>query len=275
MPAAVGKYPKGTVLLAGNSIPTNLTETKIEIYASTDKGKSWEWVSLVASGGAAIPDNGVPAIWEPFLAYYKGQIVVYYSDQRDALYGQKLVHQTSSDLVNWGPVVNDVTYDVYTARPGMTTVTQLPNGKYLMTYEYGGGPLKSGSTSYAFPVYYRINESPLEFINSTGYPVYTDTDIQPLGSPYVTWTPVGGPNGTILVSSGGATTVFTNQALGDPSAWKSFTPAETTSYSRHLRVLNSNVNHLLIMGAGHLPVATTNKVTLSVQDISQALKVAV
>jgi hypothetical protein len=56
-------------------------------------------------------------------------------DRRDPLYGQKLVHQTSIDLLTWGPVVNDVTYPVYTDRPGMTTVTHLPNGKYMMTYE--------------------------------------------------------------------------------------------------------------------------------------------
>jgi hypothetical protein len=56
-------------------------------------------------------------------------------DRRDPLYGQKLVHQTSGDLLTWGPVVNDVTYPVYTDRPGMTTVTHLPNGKYMMTYE--------------------------------------------------------------------------------------------------------------------------------------------
>ena len=60
--------------------------------------------------------------------YYEGQIICYYSDQRDPLYGQKLVHQVSSDLLSWEPPVNDVTYSTYTDRPGMTTVTHLPNG---------------------------------------------------------------------------------------------------------------------------------------------------
>jgi hypothetical protein len=49
-------------------------------------------------------------------------------------------------------VVDDVAYATYTDRPGMTTVTRLPNGKYMMTYEFGGGPLASGSTDYEFPV---------------------------------------------------------------------------------------------------------------------------
>ena len=93
MPVSVGKYPAGTILCAGNSIPTDLNYTKIEVYASRDKGYTWEFVSHVASGGAAIPDNGIPAIWEPFLMWYEGQMVIYYSDQRDPAHGQKLVHQ--------------------------------------------------------------------------------------------------------------------------------------------------------------------------------------
>lgn len=62
MPIRVGKYPSGTLLLAGNSIPTDLSQTKIDIYASFDNGCTWKFVSNVASGGAAIPDNGIPAI---------------------------------------------------------------------------------------------------------------------------------------------------------------------------------------------------------------------
>jgi hypothetical protein len=96
MPVSVGKYPAGTILCSGNSIPTDLSKTKIDVYASVDKGYSWEFVSHVASGGAAIPDNGVPAIWEPFIMWYDGRIVLYYSDQRDPAHGQKLVHQVGS-----------------------------------------------------------------------------------------------------------------------------------------------------------------------------------
>ncbi|KAM3083288.1 hypothetical protein ACMFMG_003943 [Clarireedia jacksonii] len=274
MTERVGKYPAGTILLAGNSIPTDLSETQIDVYASLDKGYSWEYVSTVANGGAAVPDNGIPAIWEPFLLAYKGDIVLYYSDQRDPLYGQKLVHTVSSDLVNWGPVVDDVTYSTYTARPGMTTITQLPNKKYMMTYEYGGGPtLVSGS--YSFPVYYRISSSPLTFINATGIPIVTDTKVQPFGSPYLTWSPVGGKDGTILVSCGGASEVFVNQALGAKDAWKKIPTPEGISYTRHLRVLNGNKNHLLIAGGGVLPPSTTNRVTVSVIDIEKGLAEAV
>jgi hypothetical protein len=62
LPSPVGRYPAGTVLAAGNSIPADLNYTRIDIYASFDKGYTWEFVSQVAAGGAAIPNDGIPAI---------------------------------------------------------------------------------------------------------------------------------------------------------------------------------------------------------------------
>ena len=34
----IGNYSAGTILLAGNSIPKDLSKTQIDVYASTDKG---------------------------------------------------------------------------------------------------------------------------------------------------------------------------------------------------------------------------------------------
>lgn len=118
--------------------------------------------------------------------YYKGQIILYYSDQRDPAYGQKLLHTTSRDLVHWSADVDDVVSPRYTDRPGMTTVALLPNGKYIMTYEYGGGPTVVG-TGYRFPVNYRISDNPLKFNKSVSIPIYTNDKIQPFGSPCVVW----------------------------------------------------------------------------------------
>jgi hypothetical protein len=41
---------------------------------------------------------------------HNGTIGMLYSDQRDPLPAQKLAHQKTTDLVNWGPFVNDVAY---------------------------------------------------------------------------------------------------------------------------------------------------------------------
>ena len=38
LPHAVGNFTAGTIILAGNSIPNDLSQTRIDVYASTDKG---------------------------------------------------------------------------------------------------------------------------------------------------------------------------------------------------------------------------------------------
>lgn len=95
---------------------------------------------------------------------------------------------------------------------------------------------------------------------------------QPASSPYVVWTPYGNSaNGTIIVSCGTASSVFVNQALGE-GEWMEIATPEGTSYSRSLRVLQEQGGKddgrmLLLMGAGHLPPSTTNRVTDSLVDL--------
>ncbi|KAI0906853.1 hypothetical protein F4823DRAFT_565346 [Ustulina deusta] len=78
--------------------------------------------------------------------------VCYYSNQRDPLHRQKLVHQTSTDLKNWGPVVNGVAYGNYS-----TIVHEFPSGANITTADY--------------PVYYGTTKSPLEFDSANGFPI--------------------------------------------------------------------------------------------------------
>jgi len=191
---------------------------------------------------------------------YKKQMVIYYSDQRDPANGQKLVHQVSSDLVNWGPVVNDVAYSNYTFRPGMTTVSELPNGKYFMTYEF------YGAVEADFAVYYRVSDSPLTFNSAQGHVIKSPDGTVPVSSPYNVWTPVGGKNGTIVVTCGTLTQIFLNRDLGAVgSTWTKVETPESASYTRSLRVLD-DPSKILIAGGGVLS-GTNNSVTASVVDI--------
>ncbi|KAF2110866.1 glycoside hydrolase family 93 protein [Lophiotrema nucula] len=266
LPEPLGDFPAGTVLLAGSSIPTDLSRTQIELYASRDKGETWMFVSHIAAGGEAIPNNGLTPVWEPFLMVYQKSLICFYSDQRDnATHGQKMVHQTTTDLKTWGPVIDDVAYPTYTDRPGMPTVARLPNGKYIMTYEYGGGP--AITSSYQFPVYYKIVSDPEKFGPATGISLKATDGTIPTSSPYVVWSPVGGKNGTIIVSCGSLSQIFVNTGLGE-GPWRKISTQESVSYTRHLRVLQDPTK-LLIMGGGHLPPSTTNKVTVTVMDISK------
>ncbi|GAW07264.1 glycoside hydrolase family 93 protein [Lentinula edodes] len=189
-----GGFPAGAILCAGNSIPADLSATQIDLYASTDKGLTWTFVSHIASGGVAEPVNGDTPVWEPFLMLYQDEMIVYYSDQRDPDFGQKLVHQTSTDLLTWEAAVNDVAYDVFDDRPGMTTVALLPNGSYIMTYEFFGAPEAS------FAVYYRISDDPTAFDLAPGQVLRATDGTIPTSSPYITWSSVGGANGILAMA---------------------------------------------------------------------------
>ena len=59
LPQAFGGLPAGAILLAANSIPGDLSKTKIDIYSSVDGGRNWRFMSSVASGGKASTRDGV------------------------------------------------------------------------------------------------------------------------------------------------------------------------------------------------------------------------
>lgn len=61
----LGKFKPGTILASGNSWSSN--GTRIDLYASTDRARTWQFVSHVAQGGAPNTTNGATPVWEPFL----------------------------------------------------------------------------------------------------------------------------------------------------------------------------------------------------------------
>lgn len=205
---------------------------------------------------------------------YKEKLILYYSDQRDnATHSQKLVHQTTTDLKKWSSVIEDTKYDDYYARPGMPTVAKLPNNEYIYTYEYGGGPNPPAGSTYWFPVFYRLSKDPQKFLNKPGQQIISTDGARPAGSPYVVWTPYGGKNGTIVVSCGTMSEIFTNQALGDASAWKKWSVPQPTAYTRALLTFKKDPDLLMIMGAGILPPAGgNNTVSASVVRLSEIMK---
>lgn len=244
----IGKYKKGTVLGTGNSWGN--TSTNIDLYSSADKGRTWEFVSNIARGGRPNTTNGATPIWEPYLLPYDGELVAYYSDQRDPKYGQKLAHQTSTDLVNWGPVVNDVVYDDnYEARPGMTVVAYIePIDKWIFVHERPIG--NSSSYGVNYPVYYKIASDPREFRFEEDLPLVVNNKTAPNASPYVVWTPEpkGSKYGTIVVSDADTRSVFTNQQGGAIDAWEEHGTAAGAVYSRAITIFKSHPDHLGIWG---------------------------
>ncbi|KAF2396176.1 exo-1,5-alpha-L-arabinofuranobiosidase [Trichodelitschia bisporula] len=257
----IGDFEAGTLLISGSAIPADLSQTWIELYASKDRGRTWKFVSHIVHGGRAIPNNGETPVWEPFLLVHDKKMVVYYSDQRDPKkHGQKLVHQSSKDLINWETLVQDAADPDKEGRPGMPTIAELPNGQFIMTYE-NCGPLHCR-------VFYRLANDPTRFDRAKEITLKATDGTIPNGSPYVVWTRAGGPQGTIVVSSGDRSEVFINRNLGAPgSAWiKTATPA-SKSYTRSLMVM-PNENDILIVGGGVLN-GTRNSVTAVAIDVSR------
>ncbi|EMD62738.1 hypothetical protein GGP41_003549 [Bipolaris sorokiniana] len=238
-------YPAGTILGSGNSWGPN--STKIDLYASKDRARTWQFVSHIAEGGRPNTTNGATPIWEPYLLQYKGQLIAYYSDQRDPKHGQKLAHQTSTDLKTWGPVVNDVAYEQYTARPGMTVVDYIPPlKKWILVHELPIGNSSSYGSNY--PVYYVMADSPLDFRKSVGRPIVINNSTVPNASPYVVWSPVGGPQGTIIVSDADRRQVYTNSHGGALDKWEEHATPAGAVYSRAIQIFKKRPDHLMIYG---------------------------
>lgn len=178
---------------------------------------------------------------------YKGQLAAYYSDQRDPLHGQKLAHQESKDMKTWGPVINDVAYDQYLARPGMTVVAYIPPiKKWVLVHELPIGNSSSYGSNY--PVYYVMADSPLEFGKEKGRPIVIGNSSVPNASPYVVWSSLGGPNGTIVVSDADRSQVYTNSYGGAIDKWEEHGTPAGAVYSRAIQIFSKYPNKLMIYG---------------------------
>jgi hypothetical protein len=265
LPAALGSLPAGTLLVSGLSVPADRTSTEILLYASTDRGQTWRFLSSVAKGGPAWASDPYTPVWEPFLLMHGGRLIVYYSDQRDnAHHSQMLVHQTSTDAVTWGPVTGDVVYPAQSARPGMATVAQISGGRWIMTYEYCGAP--SGGC----PVYYKISADPESFQSATGTQIVLNDGTAPCCQPYVIWTPSGGPSGTIVVSDGGQTALAVNTADGDPGSWRSEASNAPGGYSRSL-MLRPDGNTVMTLTGGYHDSTYLNTVQYALDHLAPGI----
>lgn len=233
LPRAFAGLPKGALLFSCNSLGT-FTSTAIQLYASTDGGLTWQFLSTVAQGGPPDTTNGATPVWEPFLLLHNNKLICYYSDQRDPNFGQKLAHQTSTDLHTWGPVVDDATGTAYAERPGMTTVARLRGDLWIMTYEFGApvDPDNPDQDNYTYHVHYRIARDPESFRFSRDTPLLPPDGNAPNGAPVVTWSDWGGPNGTIIVTDNDDQDFLINRDLGDPRKWTRLSSPMPAGYSR-------------------------------------------
>ncbi|CZT01128.1 uncharacterized protein RCO7_02773 [Rhynchosporium graminicola] len=247
-----GKFPAGTVLLAGSAWKSN-QPVVIELHASRDKGKTWEYVSTPAVGSIIHRD----AALEPLLYAHDGKLGLFYSDSRyPEVSSQTLSHQTSTDLVNWSSVVIDAINPNNGTRPGMVTIAQMGNGKFIFAYELWAAP---AFPTVNVPVHYRVGDSPFEMNREKETPVVAgsgaDRQVGNAG-PQIVWTPAGGVNGTIVMSeSGNGGLLFINNAYGHPDAWKTIESGLPHGYTRTLQILPGTEGKVVLgFTGGSFPV---------------------
>jgi hypothetical protein len=219
LPEQVGSLPAGTILLAGNVEPQNQSSTNLVLYVSTDQGSTWSYQSTIDTGGPAVycpypvpattsecPDGESSAVWEPALTVdSSGNLVVFYSDEREKegctppdCILQAVVERISTDGgLTWGSESNVVADPDNDHRPGMFSVTQLPNGTYFAVYEVVSG---AGST---VPIYSRTSTNGDDWgtASDLGTELESTVGTTLFGAPQVTWSPAGGPDGTLIVNA--------------------------------------------------------------------------
>ncbi|GHP14513.1 hypothetical protein YK48G_19380 [Lentilactobacillus fungorum] len=241
LPEQIGDMPAGTLICAGNAIPSDMSKTSIDLYKSTDHGRTWRYLSTVAQGGTATTTTkGNGPVWEPFVKVIDHQLVTFYSDERDKpAHSQLLAHETSTDGIHWSSQVNDVVDSNPAGRPGMATVAQMANGKYIMTYEVAG---EGGNHSN-----FKISNDGLNWNASDMGTKFADG-----GSPYVTTL----NDGTVVANStGGNVYVNTNNGVGN---WTSVNTPMAGAYSRSLTPL-ANGQLLMVSGGGYAgPTSNAN-----------------
>ncbi|KAK8199670.1 BNR/Asp-box repeat domain-containing protein [Phyllosticta capitalensis] len=245
IPAALGQYPAGSIVFSGTAVPADGSKTKLHVFVSTDKAASWQYVSTIAEGGIAAEENGKTPVWHPFFFFFNGKLLCYFSDQRDAKHGSKIVYSDTSDLKTWSDPVNQVAYDDYNLRPTVAIVTQIGGNKYLMSYEFGGA-----NPNYA--VYYKISPNPYNFDSATGTILIDTKGEIPTGAPYAAY--VGGgaqaTDGTIIISSSDKMELFVNRKSDASGPWEIVYTDAPKAYSRCVVPLNAE--QVLLVGAGPL-----------------------
>lgn len=293
LPTTMGAYPAGTLLLVGNIAPSTDVQTNFVLWRSTDHGSTWTYQSVLQTGGGASgAPNGGSGIWEPFITVNgAGQLAMYFSDERkEPAYAQVIDHMVSNDggvtwsanpdgSTNFSPgLVVDVASTTSTDRPGMPTIATLPSGNRVIAYEICG----TGRNCEAH------TKTSVDGGNTWGSgasdlgTMAVTTDGRYLGSsPYIVWSPAGGPNGQLMltgmrtrfVSGNGFTpedrqAIFVNTANGSGN-W-SWTPAPISP--TYVAGINCSANYSpdLLLGASGTSVRYTTASAIGTSGCMEA-----
>jgi hypothetical protein len=206
VPRDIPGLDRGDLLAAGTAWQVgDYTTQKVEVFHSTDGGRNWQYLSNCTQT-ADMPDTWGHGIWEPtFLVADDDTLACFISDERPEntpTNNQRIGHYTSNDGgATWS---SDFTEDVVfpdddLARPGMQTFAELPDGRVAMSYELCRD---ATDADHACEVYVKFSDDGLGWgaAGDPGTLVRTSDDRELLHTPYLSWVPGGGPDGTLLLS---------------------------------------------------------------------------
>ncbi|GAB2538826.1 exo-alpha-sialidase [Rhodanobacter koreensis] len=244
VPRDSGDLKPGTLLMAANATGNDgrghIRSEDLQLYVSTDSGRTWTYRSSIIKGGGRPEDKDNKGVWEPNVHILDdGRMVAYYSSEQHKAegYNQVLAHKVSDDGGrHWGKETLDVAIPGGVQRPGMATVTRLPDHRYAMTYENIDGP-RNGQ------VFIKSSRDGLDWGDAQrhGEPVMTLSGFWPAACPVVSWFPLGGPEGVIVVSAErgggggdeGGRDLYWNNASGRGPWWEVRAPVQKRTGNIH------------------------------------------
>lgn len=229
LPADVGEMKKGGIVAVMDVCPRDLSQTYMDMYYSGDMGRTWEYVSTIVDDGTRNYMGSDP-VWEPFILYdpVTEALIVYYSDERDPRYGQKLVLQYTKDGTNWSEVIDVVAQTDTSMRPGMPIIAQMENGYYVMVFEGVGLNIDGIGGTDGLPCNYKISLYPNDPIHwdpaDIGYTFAYG------GNPYV----VTLPDGHIAMNVGLESDIFINTQKDLTGEFIKYPTGVADGYNRQL-----------------------------------------
>ncbi|MDN4502807.1 RICIN domain-containing protein [Alteromonadaceae bacterium BrNp21-10] len=193
VPQNLGSTSAGTLfwaVSAHNGAPPASRE--IKIYKSTDQGQTWSYFSS--------PVSGSTGLWEAeFIIDDYGRLVMYYASEehKGAGYNQVIAHKISTDGgASWGSEIIDIGMSDTVQRPGMPTITQLPNSDYVMAFEICGA-------THNCDAFYKTSSDGLYWgpTSDTGVKIQSVSGNHFSHAPTITWFDNGTANGELVVGA--------------------------------------------------------------------------
>ena len=229
LPKAVGTLAAGTLLSAAPY--TTNGQFAMQVYSSADAGKTWNYLSTVATAGVYVAGGTAnKGMYEPtFDVTADGALVMLYADETDPCCSQKVSQSRTYDGLKWQDQTNAIATGAFADRPGIPAISKLPDGKYFLSFELCGPA--------SCTIFQKLSPDGWDWTpaSSVGAPVLSASRQHFEHAAFNVWTPqAGSANGELLLvgqvlhdagtgvpDAKNGQVVFTNTSLDASGPWTS------------------------------------------------------